>query len=78
MQVSGLLVGGVHANCAAAGELADRANNDSAAAQPSADVDAKKVDLSIVHCRARALALHTIVDSAERELRLRTLAPFAQ
>ena len=77
MQVSGLLVGGVHANCAAAGELADRANNDSAA-QPSADVDAKKVDLSIVHRRARALALHTIVDSAERELRLRTLAPIAQ
>jgi len=75
VQASGLLVGAVHTKSANAGELADSASNETAAAQPSVDVETKKVDLSIARRPARERAANTIVDSAERELRLRTSAP---
>jgi hypothetical protein len=60
----------VQTKSAAAGELAD-----SAAAEPSVEVETKKVDLSIARRCARERAANTNVDSAERELRLRTSVP---
>jgi hypothetical protein len=61
-------------NCAAAGELAESVTKESAAAEPSIDVETKKADLSIARRFARAPAANTIVDSAERESRLRMFA----
>lgn len=66
----------VHRNCADAGELADMVSNESAAAQPSGGADAKKVGFSNARRSECAAAANTILDSAERETRLRTtLAP---
>jgi hypothetical protein len=73
VQASGLLVGAVHTKSANAGELADRANNESAAAQPSVEVETKKADFSTARRCTRGFVANMIVDSAEREMRLRTM-----
>jgi hypothetical protein len=70
-----VLVGEVHTNCADAGELADKAKTDSVAVAHSARVNAKAdvvPSATVRRRRARALAANTVVDSAEREMRLRT------
>jgi hypothetical protein len=56
VQASGLMVGAVHTKSANVGELADKANNESAAAQPSVEVETKKADFSTAR-RARGLAV---------------------
>jgi hypothetical protein len=66
----------VQTKSAAAGELADRASSESAAAEPSVEVETKKVDLSIARRRARRFAANAFADLFERDMRLRTvLAP---